>query len=118
MSVLAVFLSEMFLMIASGRRSSKVGSPSLFFFFQAEDGIRDRNVTGVQTLLFRSPERLAAAMPSAVRTWRAAARRSGVGPKSSVATPLLLPAPRTAVFPARTKPSTVNFARRDRKSVV
>src|SRR5699024_11775065 len=24
------------------------------FFFQAEDGIRDRNVTGVQTLLFRS----------------------------------------------------------------
>src|SRR5699024_11267002 len=26
----------------------------LFFFFQAEDGIRDRNVTGVQTLLFRS----------------------------------------------------------------
>src|SRR5699024_5790280 len=25
-----------------------------FFFFQAEDGIRDRNVTGVQTWLFRS----------------------------------------------------------------
>src|SRR5207248_5505746 len=25
-----------------------------FFFFQAEDGIRDRTVTGVQTLLFRS----------------------------------------------------------------
>src|SRR5699024_8716225 len=25
------------------------------FFFQAEDGIRDRNVTGVQTVLFRSP---------------------------------------------------------------
>src|SRR5207249_6035993 len=25
-----------------------------FFFFQAEDGIRDRNVTGVQTCLFRS----------------------------------------------------------------
>src|SRR5699024_11508402 len=24
--------------------------------FQAEDGIRDRNVTGVQTLLFRSPK--------------------------------------------------------------
>src|SRR5204862_5666853 len=27
---------------------------SLFFFFQAEDGIRDLYVTGVQTLLFRS----------------------------------------------------------------
>src|SRR5688572_32494909 len=26
-----------------------------FFFFQAEDGIRDLTVTGVQTLLFRSP---------------------------------------------------------------
>jgi len=25
-----------------------------FFFFQAEDGIRDIGVTGVQTLLFRS----------------------------------------------------------------
>src|ERR1039457_5950744 len=27
----------------------------LFFFFQAEDGIRDYKVTGVQTLLFRLP---------------------------------------------------------------
>src|SRR6267378_6406544 len=26
-----------------------------FFFFQAEDGIRDLYVTGVQTVLFRSP---------------------------------------------------------------
>ena len=26
----------------------------VFFFFQAEDGIRDRDVTGVQTVLFRS----------------------------------------------------------------
>src|SRR2546429_2470504 len=29
---------------------------TLFFFFQAEDGIRDVAVTGVQTLLFRSTE--------------------------------------------------------------
>src|SRR5438445_10300122 len=27
----------------------------LFFFFQAEDGIRDIGVTGVQSVLFRSP---------------------------------------------------------------
>src|SRR5438874_13440028 len=27
----------------------------MFFFFQAEDGIRDLYVTGVQTVLFRSP---------------------------------------------------------------
>src|SRR5699024_11619241 len=30
-------------------RSVRVIVMSLFFFFQAEDGIRDRNVTGVQT---------------------------------------------------------------------
>src|SRR5262249_57356799 len=33
------------------------GVASLFcFFFQAEDGIRDWSVTGVQTWLFRSPD--------------------------------------------------------------
>src|SRR5207249_5120638 len=34
-----------------GRRMSAGGCciPCFFFFFQAEDGIRDRNVTGVQT---------------------------------------------------------------------
>src|SRR6266850_1755700 len=31
-----------------------VGARPIFFFFQAEDGIRDYKVTGVQTLLFRS----------------------------------------------------------------
>src|SRR5699024_11340675 len=32
-------------------------TPSLLcFFFQAEDGIRDRNVTGVQTCAFRSQQ--------------------------------------------------------------
>src|SRR5699024_11263471 len=30
-------------------KCSKYSIPSLSFFFQAEDGIRDRNVTGVQT---------------------------------------------------------------------
>src|SRR5699024_11590642 len=29
-----------------------------FFFFQAEDGIRDRNVTGVQRVLFRSRQEI------------------------------------------------------------
>ena len=28
-----------------------------YFFFQAEDGIRDRDVTGVQSVLFRSISR-------------------------------------------------------------
>ena len=31
-----------------------------FFFFQAEDGIRDHCVTGVQTRAFRSPPSLTA----------------------------------------------------------
>src|SRR5256886_17190505 len=39
------------------RTSTTVWSEAyLFFFFQAEDGIRDLTVTGVQTLLFRSRE--------------------------------------------------------------
>src|SRR6266498_3306097 len=32
--------------------------PPEFFFFQAEDGIRDADVTGVQRVLFRSAARL------------------------------------------------------------
>src|SRR5690606_39612643 len=32
------------------------GLSPVFFFFQAEDGIRDFHVTGVQTLLFRSSD--------------------------------------------------------------
>ena len=35
--------------------SSKTVNNNLCFFFQAEDGIRDTSVTGVQTVLFRSP---------------------------------------------------------------
>ena len=34
----------------------------VFFFFQAEDGIRDRDVTGVRRVLFRSPGFLALQM--------------------------------------------------------
>src|SRR5437764_12072002 len=33
---------------------------SVFFFFQAEDGIRVTSVTGVRRVLFRSPERVGA----------------------------------------------------------
>src|SRR5699024_11293464 len=35
--------------VACSRVSLAFDSVSSFFFFQAEDGIRDRNVTGVQT---------------------------------------------------------------------
>src|SRR5699024_11232018 len=53
----------------------------LFFFFQAEDGIRDRNVTGVQTCalpIFESARRLtsrriSAATPGRTHEWRSPA---------------------------------------------
>src|SRR5258706_10081124 len=35
--------------VASARRSQTVSLDTVFFFFQAEDGIRDWSVTGVQT---------------------------------------------------------------------
>src|SRR5437868_9477254 len=36
-------------MVGNGEEGLAVERGLLFFFFQAEDGIRDRNVTGVQT---------------------------------------------------------------------
>src|SRR5207249_11585479 len=46
-------------MARSRGRAAKIATEEggvfyVFFFFQAEDGIRDRNVTGVQRVLFRS----------------------------------------------------------------
>src|SRR6266498_2682501 len=42
-----------------------------FFFFQAEDGIRDADVTGVQSVLFRSPDAVLASDSGASATWSA-----------------------------------------------
>src|SRR6266581_4288825 len=42
---------------------------AMAFFFQAEDGIRDGRVTGVQTLLFRSPAALYVIYRFVVRPW-------------------------------------------------
>src|SRR5690625_2865954 len=39
----------------------------IYFLFQAEDGIRDGHVTGVQTVLFRSRQRLAQHDPSLMK---------------------------------------------------
>src|SRR5207249_7222892 len=49
------------------------GDSSFCFFFQAEDGIRDRNVTGVQTC----------ALPILIPIWRA---RWGSPPRASTTT--------------------------------
>src|SRR5690606_39872847 len=40
----------------------------IFFFFQAEDGIRDFHVTGVRRVLFRSPEAVTALSAAPVTT--------------------------------------------------
>src|SRR5687767_15314801 len=70
----------------------------VFFFFQAEDGIRDKLVTGVQTWLFRSgPE---AAGPAGRRParcawgdWRPPARGSRPGgPRCGSRAPRVRPA--------------------------
>src|SRR5206468_8289678 len=65
-----------------------------FFFFQAEDGIRDLIVTGVQTcalpISLRPPARRSAAprTPSSVRTARRAGRRArSAAPASGSARP-------------------------------
>src|SRR5699024_11863072 len=55
-----------------------------FFFFQAEDGIRDRNVTGVQTCALPISPRAASPAaapraPVAARGGAAARRRLGMG---------------------------------------
>src|SRR2546430_13576576 len=51
---------------------------TLFFFFQAEDGIRDLTVTGVQTCalpISREPEASAVSGSRASRTWPPVCRR-------------------------------------------
>src|SRR5699024_11346049 len=55
-----------------------------YFFFQAEDGIRDRNVTGVQTWLFRSHS--GGACPDGVqqRLWFVAERGNACGKRFKV----------------------------------
>src|SRR5207249_5058730 len=47
-----------------------------FFFFQAEDGIRDRNVTGVQTCALPISSSLIAREPSAARAVSSDATRT------------------------------------------
>src|SRR2546430_15850378 len=49
-----------------------------FFFFQAEDGIRDLTVTGFRRVLFRSHAPTAACLPStSARRWMASSLHTG-----------------------------------------
>src|SRR2546427_954832 len=81
-----------------------------FFFFQAEDGIRDLTVTGVQTC----------ALPissSAGRSWARtdATQRSVVAPPSQVTTTAAV---RTGSHPPAASGAGAAAVRTDRKSVV
>src|SRR2546430_13576612 len=84
----------------------------LFFFFQAEDGIRDLTVTGVQTcaLPISRPQRPSTALqPAGPRSATAGAPRAPAAPRPS-RPERSTPAPR----PARGN----RASHRDRKSVV
>src|SRR5260221_5252884 len=60
----------------SEKHSQDRPSP-VFFFFQAEDGIRDWSVTGVQTCLFRSQAE------DCIRDWSATAAQTCAPPIST-----------------------------------
>src|SRR5690348_18184039 len=58
-------------------------APCSFFFFQAEDGIRDGRVTGVQTCALPISEKTWLSRPTALRNSRTRTARSsptGIGP--------------------------------------
>src|SRR5699024_11909860 len=58
--------------LAMSRRHRDIIYVKRYFFFQAEDGIRDRNVTGVQTC----------ALPIWARRWRGRVRRTRGAPRA------------------------------------
>src|SRR5437773_4374730 len=59
-----------------GRAGGAADVPTEIFFFQAEDGIRDRDVTGVQTCLFRLARVRISKMRSRTRCQSSAPRTS------------------------------------------
>src|SRR5437762_11098281 len=87
-----------------------------FFFFQAEDGIRDTSVTGVQTCALpistgrRSPSKTSRCSCSAISLNRFS--KKNARPSISWAQPPATPARR------RSTPCAASAASRDRKSVV
>src|SRR5256885_6165858 len=85
-----------------------------FFFFQAEDGIRDYKVTGVQTCALPIFASLRASVPGLERTAAAHLGRAGLGDRRHVFQEGLgrAPAPRSHGAPYRLRTP------RDRKSVV
>src|SRR6266511_1306389 len=69
-----------------------------FFFFQAEDGIRDFHVTGVQTCALPISTPSTTTRTPTRSTWCASANRSKLAAST--------PAPRTSTGPSATSPST------------
>src|SRR5690348_18284712 len=77
-----------------------------FFFFQAEDGIRDGRVTGVQRVLFRS------CSPARSRTERRGGRRARPAPSRSRRGERGRARPRESPAGARTGPRSRSEERR------
>src|SRR2546430_11043279 len=76
------------------RRGYSVGTYSILFFFQAEDGIRDLTVTGVQTCALPISGFARCPPPASdARGSRLDPRRSGRGPPAPPAAPALRGAP-------------------------
>src|SRR2546430_3496919 len=91
----------------------EVGSLTVFFFFEAEDGIRDLTVTGVQTCAL--PISAPGVRWRAVATWRGEARMNRRDMMRVLGGALALPL--LAALPAE-RLDALGRAAQDRKSVV
>src|SRR2546430_12613375 len=99
--------SPNFFLLLFGMRVKEMGKhvvvlDRVFFFFQAEDGIRDLTVTGVQTCALPiSANRLASCQGRAVPpTGRAGCAGSEASPERSASTPPVRAPPKPSTAPA------------------
>src|SRR2546426_5245489 len=112
-------------MAGPARRATRGPRVFAFFFFQAEDGIRDYKVTGVQTCALPISDSFSAA--ESLRVDRSCRRATALDPAMTVGTPLSWRISATVgvskYLPwvsrsARNTDSKPSVAKVDRKSVV
>src|SRR6266540_6026656 len=91
------------------RHAAPASRADLFFFFQAEDGIRDRDETGVQTCALPIWKTVGAACHDGWLSWKAGSMTTGSQAPSS-ALQGDRGRPRSPSFPAREIPSVIGAA--------